>query len=103
MRLRHLLWRSVPCDSQPSTVKITAPERTQHVNEMLGIASQFPRMIADGSLADDSNAQRWLLQECNRDRLKKLSQLQRMEPPANDAGGVTKCVSPHLQLFVSCC
>jgi hypothetical protein len=103
MRLRHLLWRSVPCDSQPSTVKITAPERTQHVNEMLGIASQFPRMIADGSLADDSNAQRWLLQECNRDRLKKLSQLQSMEPPANDAGGVTKCVSPHLQWFVSCC
>ena len=103
MRLRHLLWRSVPCDSQPSTVTITAPKRTQHVNEMLGIASQFPRMIADGSLADDSNAQCWLLQECNRDRLKQLSQLQSMEPPANDADGVTKCVSPHSQAFVSCC
>ena len=103
MRLRHLLWRSVPCDGPPSTVKITDHKETRHIMNMLGIASRFPRMIADGSLADDSNAQCWLLQECNRDRLKKLSQLQSMEPPANDADGVTKCVSPHSQGFVSCC
>lgn len=103
MRLRHLLWRSVPCDSPPSTVEITVRSKMEHVIEMLGIASQFPRMIADGSLADDSNAQCWLLQESNRDRLKQLSQLLGIEPPPNDADGVAECAPPHSQGFLMCC
>lgn len=91
MRLRHLLWRSVPCQCEPCHVTITAPAKTKHVHAMLEIAAKFPGMTPDGSPASDLHAQSWLLQECSADLLKQLSQLLSIEPPANDADGVSKC------------
>lgn len=38
MRLRHLLWRSVPCDCPPCPVTITARDKTRHLTAMLDIA-----------------------------------------------------------------
>ena len=103
MRLRHLLWRSVPCQCEPCHVTITAPAKTKHVHAMLEIAAKFPRMTADGSPASDLHAQSWLLQECSADLLKQLSRLLSIEPPANDADGVSKCAPSHSQaLFIFC-
>jgi hypothetical protein len=102
MRLRHLLWRSVPCECPPSTVKITVPDKTTHVHAMLHIAAKFPRMTADGSPASLLHAQSWLLQECNVDLLKQLSEKLNINPPANDADGVIKCVLLHSQAFFIC-
>jgi hypothetical protein len=103
MRLRHLLWRSVPCLCDPCKVTITKPAKTGNLLKMLDIASKFPRTTADGSPATDLHAQSWLLQDCNADLLKRLSELLRTEPPANDADGVTECVPLHSQTFLTIC
>ncbi len=97
MCLRHLLWRSVPCQYPPCGVTITAPRKTKHLHDMLDIASKFPRMLPDGSPASDLHARSWLLQKSSSDFLKKLSQELNIQPLPNDDDGVIKCIPSHLQ------
>ena len=72
MRLRHLLWRSVPVDCPPCLVRITAPANTKRLMQMLDIVKMFPQTQPDGSPASESHAVSWLLQ--NSSLLKQLSQ-----------------------------
>ena len=62
MRLRHLLWRSVPVDCPPSPVTVTLPSQMQHLMQMLEVGKLFPRKLPDGSPACESDAVSWLLQ-----------------------------------------
>ena len=73
MRLRHLLWRSVPVDCPPCSVRITAPANMKRLMQMLDIVKMFPQTQPDGSRASESHAVSWLLQ--NSSLLKQLSQL----------------------------
>jgi len=78
MRLRHLLWRSVPVDCPPCSVTITSPVNNKINNmkrlmQMLDIVKMFPQTQPDGSPASESHAVLWLLQNCL--LLKQLSQL----------------------------
>ena len=73
MRLRHLLWRSVPVDCPPCSVRITAPANTKRLMQMLDIVKMFPQTQPDGSRASESHAVSWLLQ--NSSLLKQLTQL----------------------------
>jgi hypothetical protein len=105
MLLRHLIWRSVPCQFPPCHVKITVPNKTKHLYDMLGIASKFPRMLPDGSPASDLHARSWLLQKSGSVILKQLSQALNIAPLPKDDDGVTRCVFSHLQAFafLKCC
>lgn len=87
MRLRHLLWRSVPCDYPPCSITITAPQMMLHLKAMLEVASTFPRLLADASPASESHAVSWLL--VHPQLLKQLSQSQGMSAAdVKDAAGV---------------
>jgi hypothetical protein len=85
MRLRHLLWRSVPCDYPQCPVTITAREKLHHLTAMLDVASKFPTLLADGSPANESHAVSWLLDHPQ--LLEQLCHSQSMS--ATDAAGVT--------------
>jgi hypothetical protein len=70
-------------------VTITARDKTRHLTAMLDIASKFPRLLADGSPADESHAVSWLLNE--RQLLEQLAQSQSMSAAdVADAAGVDK-------------
>ena len=73
MRLRHLLWRSVPVACPPCSVAITAPNNMKRLIDMLNIVKLFPQTQPDGSPASESHAVSWLLQ--NYSLLQQLSQL----------------------------
>jgi hypothetical protein len=70
-------------------VTITARDKPRHLTAMLDIASKFPRLLADGSPADECHAVSWLLNE--RQLLEQLAQSQSMSAAdVADAAGVDK-------------
>ena len=99
MRLRHLLWRSVPVDCPPSPVTVISPSQMQHVMQMLDVGKLFPRALPGGSPASESDAVSWLLQ--HPPLLQKLSKVAGSSSvPADEAEMQTYCDTCILSLLL---